>query len=415
MSLGIIEVITLLMGLSGLGVQHNPKPATPEQALEFAVADADVVAHVDAASIIPGNYKMLTSLQNQPQIKASPELAKAVRKVVAELDGPRGLVKNMVGIDITTDISDATAFVRVVPQQDPNVVVSVRGTFKPDTVDKIAKLSGHAAVKDASGAWVDTGDGNAVALTRGGVLIAGTTALVKERVAATWTKPSLAPGSKLGNVAEVLAQKPVFAVFLSLSQSARNGALANLKGQNFATDVIKRHKFASFAIFRDGIGWSWFDSSKQGLESMAQISDGVIELLRAFQVAPGGVSKIMLGALESYRGTSKQVDDVLRRKADVQKLVAQYTSDGNFKAQVNKDPAKLRLTVRLTGSTLSQVVPALGLAQLGLLGWLSLTGAPETDLQGPAQIVVPPPPRSSPPPRAVPPAQKKGSAPPKRP
>lgn len=414
MSIGIIEVITLLMGLTGLGVQHNPKPPTPEQALEFAVADADVVAHVDAASLIPGNYKVLTSLQNQPQIKASPELAKAVRKAVAEIDGPRGLVKSMVGVDITTDISDATAFVRIVPQQDPNVVVSVRGTFKPDTVDRIAKLSGHAAVKAASGAWVDTGDGNAVALTRSGVLIAGTSTLVKERIAATWTKPSLASGN-LGNVAEVLAQKPVFAVFLSLSQSSRNGALASLKGQNFATDMIKRHKFAAFAIFCDGIGWSWFDSSKQGLESMAQISDGLIELLRAFQIAPSGVSKIMLGALESYRGTSKQVDDVLRRKADVQKLVAQYTSDGHFKAQVNKDPAKLRLTVRLTGSTLSQVVPALGLAQLGLLGWLSFSGAPEAEAQGPVQIVAPPPPRSSSPSRATPPAQKKSSAPPKRP
>ena len=148
MSFGIIEVITLLMGLSGLSVQANPKPPTADQALEYAVADADIVAHFDAASVIPGNYKVLTSLQNQPQIKASPELAKAVRKAVAEIDGPRGLVKNMVGVDITTDISDATAFLRVVPKQEPNVIVAVHGRFKSDTIDKVAKLTGKAAVKE---------------------------------------------------------------------------------------------------------------------------------------------------------------------------------------------------------------------------------------------------------------------------
>ena len=406
MSFGIIEVITLLMGLSGLGVQQNPKAPTAEQALEFAVADADIVAHFDAASVIPGNYKVLTSLQNQPQIKASPELAKAVRKAVAEIDGPRGLVKNMVGVDITTDISDATAFVRIVPKQEPNIVVAVHGTFKADTVDKIAKLTGKPATKDASGAWVDTGDGNAVGLTKGGVLIAGTSSLVKERIASTWTKPSLATGTNLANVAEVINQKPVFAVFLSLSQGARAQVLAEMKGQNFASDVIKRHKFAAFAVFRDGIGWSWLDSTKNGLEAMAQISDGTIEILRAFQIAPRGFAKVMLGALESYRGTNKQVDDLIKRKADVQKLVESFSGDGNFKAQVNKDAAKLKLTVRLTGKTLSEVLPAAGIIPLGVLGFVS--GRAESsriEAPPPSQIVAPPPA----------PAPKKGNAPPKRP
>lgn len=407
MSFGIIEVITLLMGLSGLSVQANPKAPTADQALEYAVADADIVAHFDAASVIPGNYKVLTSLQNQPQIKASPELAKAVRKAVAEIDGPRGLVKNMVGVDITTDISDATAFLRIVPKQDPNVIVAVHGRFKPDTIDKLAKLTGKAAVKETTGAWVDTGDGNAVALTKGGVLLAGTSTLVKERLATTWAKPALTAGSNLGNVAEVINQKPVFAVFLTLSQTARAEALANMKGQNFASDVIKRHKFASFALFRDGIGWSWLDSHKNGLDAMGQISEGTIEVLRAAQIAPRGMAKIMMGALESYRGTNKQVDEVLRRKADVQKIVESFTGDGNFKAQVNKDPAKLKLTVRLTGKSLSEVLPAGGLIPLGFLAFV---GARKEPMQAspPAQIVAPPP-------RAPAPAPKKGNAPPKRP
>lgn len=406
MSFGIIEVITLLMGLSGLSVQPNPRAPTADQALEYAVADADLVAHFDAASVIPGNYKVLTALQNQPQIKASPELARAVRKAVAEIDGPRGLVKNMIGIDITTDVSDATAFLRMVPKQEPNVVVAVHGKFKVDTIDKIAKLTGKAAVKDTSGAWVDTGDGNAVGLTRGGVLIVGTSSLVKERLAPSWRKPALTPGSNLGNVAAVLNQKPVFAIFLTLSKSARSQALANMKGQNFATDVIKRHKFAGFAIYRDGIGWNWIDSNRRGLDAMAQISEGTIEVLRAAQIAPRGFAKIMLGALDSYRGTSKQIDEVIRRKGDIQKIFDSYTGDGSFKAQVDKNTAKLGLAVRLTGNSLSEVLPVGGLIPLGALGYLTARAGASAP---PAQLVAPPAPSNK---RAAPP---KGNAPPRKP
>jgi hypothetical protein len=407
MSLGIIEVITLLMGLSGLSVQHNPKAPTAEVALEFAVADADIVAHFDAASVIPGNYKVLTSLQNQPQIKASPELAKLVRKAVAEIDGPRGLMKSMVGVDFTTDVSDATAFLRFVPKQDPSVVVAVHGKFKADTITKIAKMTGKAEVKDTGGIWVDVGDGNAVALTKSGVMLAGSTALVKERIASTWQKPALTAGTTLGSVAEVINAKPVFAVVMSLSQTARTEALANMKSPNFLADVIKRHKLASFAIYRDGIGWSWTDNNKNGLDAMGQFSEGGIDVLRAAQIAPRGFAKMAMAALESYRGTNKQVDDLLKRKADIWKLVETYTGDGNFKAQVDKDPAKLTLKVRLTGKSLSEVLPAAGIIPLAVLGFV--TGRAEAT--PPAQIVAPPPPRTLPP---APPA-KKGSAPPKKP
>ncbi len=408
MSFGIIEVITLLMGLSGLSVQPNPRAPTADQALEYAVPDADVVAHFDAASVIPGNYKILTALQNQPQIKASPELARAVRKAVAEIDGPRALVKNMVGVDITTDVSDATAFVRIVPKQEPNVVVAVHGKFKTDTIDKVAKLTGKAAVKDASGAWVDTGDGNAVGLTRGGVLIVGTSSLVKARLAPSWRKPALTPGTNLGHVAEVLNQKPVFAVFLTLSQSARKEALAKMTSKNFATDVIKRHKFAGFAIYRDGIGWNWVDSNRRGLDAMTEISEGTIEVLRAAQIAPRGFAKIMLGALESYRGTNKQVDEVIRRKGDIQRIIESFSGDGAFKAQVDKNPAKLALSVRLTGKNLSEVLPVGSLVPLGALGYLTARAGSSPPPAPPAQLVAPPASKK-------PAAPPKGSAPPRRP
>jgi len=391
MSFGIIEVITLLMGLSGFSVQNNPKAPTPEVALEYAVADADIVTHFDAVAVIPHNYKILTSLQTQPQIKASPELAKMVRKAVAEVDGPRGLVKQMTGIDVTTDISDATAFVRFAPKQEPSIVVAVHGKFKPDTIDKVAKLTGKPVVKETSGTWVDTGDGNAVALTKAGVMLAGSSTLVKERIATTWKAPALTAGTTLGNAADVLRNKPVFAVVMNLSQTARNEALAEIENKpNFLSDVIKRHKLWSFAIYSNGIGWDWIDSSKAGLEAMAQMSEGSIEVLRAAQIAPRGFAKIVMGALESYRGTSKQIDDVIKRKADIQKIIESYSGDGNFQAKVDKDPAKLKLSVRLTGKSVSEVLPAGGVLPFALVGWLTMSK--EAAAPGPASIAAPPPP-----------------------
>src|SRR4051812_35074094 len=119
---GIVEIIALLLSLAGFGLQSNPKAPTADQALEYAMPDADVVVRFDAAAVIPGNYKVLTSLVDQPQIKASPELQKLVRQAINEIEGARGLAKSTTGIDFTTDVYDGTLFLQVPAQGDPKVV-----------------------------------------------------------------------------------------------------------------------------------------------------------------------------------------------------------------------------------------------------------------------------------------------------
>jgi hypothetical protein len=401
MSFGIVEIITLLMGLSGFSVGTNPKAPTADQALEYAVADADLIAHFDAGAVIPGNYKVLVNLPNQPAIKASPELLRMVKKAVAEVDGPRGLVKQATGIDLATDVSDATAFLKILPKQDPNVMVAVHGKFNTGTIEKVAKLTGKGAVKVGAAAWVDAGDGNAVAVTKNGVLLAGTGTLVKDRLADTWKAPPVAPGSTLASMAEVINGKPVFALAVSLSPTARTEALANLKGQNFLTDTIKRHKFGAFAVYKDGAGWTWIDSAKPGLDAMTTMSEGWIEILRAAQIAPRGFAKIVMGALESYRG-NKQVDELIRRKADIWKIVETYSGDGQFKAAVNADPKSLKLTVRLTGKSLSEVMPLGGLPLVGFFAFFVSKGespAQSPPMLMPAPTPVPPPARKPNPPK----------------
>ena len=71
MGIGIVEIITLLMGLAGFSVGTNPNAPTGDQALQYAMSDADIVVHFDAGSVIPNNYKVLKNLHNQPQNKAS--------------------------------------------------------------------------------------------------------------------------------------------------------------------------------------------------------------------------------------------------------------------------------------------------------------------------------------------------------
>lgn len=406
MNFGIVELITLLMGISGFSVGTNPKAPTVEQSLEYALPDADFVAHVDVGSLVPANYKVLTNLPNNPQIKANPELAKAVKKMVAEIEGPRGLVKGMTGIDLTTDISDATAFIKVVPRQDPMVVVAAHGKFSIATIDKVAKVAGKTSVKAGAGAWFDAGDGNAVAVTKNGTLLAGSLQLVQDRMADAWKGPALTAGTQLGNAADVLRGKPVFAVVMSLSATARADALSEIKGKNFLSDVIKRHKMWSFSVYRDGIGWSWIDSSAKGVDTMEQMSHGAVDILRAAQIAPRGFAKIVLGALDSYKGTNRQIDQMIARKGDIQKIVSTYTGDGQFKADVQKDAKAMKLTVRLTGKSLSEVMPLGGLlpvsAMFLLVGRESPTGFT-------------PVPQATTPARPLPPAKKQPAPAQKRP
>ncbi|HEU0036771.1 MAG TPA: hypothetical protein VFQ53_39440 [Kofleriaceae bacterium] len=412
--IGIVEVITLLLGLIGFGLQPNPKAPTADQALQYAMPDADIVVQFDAASVIPGNYKALTQLPDQPQIKASPELSKMVRQLVNEVEGARGIAKTATGIDLATDITDATMFVQLVPNKEPNFVAAVRGKLSTAVVDKIAKMSNKQSQKVGGGMMIEMGPRDpAIGVTKDGVMLAGTPALVRARLADTWKAPGRAAGSNLGYAQDVINARPVFAVVLTLSQAARKDLIPKLSGQqpqgpkkqNFLTDLVGRHKAFSFSMFHDGVGWTWFDSTKPGLEQMAMVSDGMIDMMRAAQIAPRGFAKILLGAIDSYKGTDKRVDEIIRRKADIMKIVESYTGDGNFKVQVDKDPAKLRLSVRATGKSLSEVIPAGFIGPAMVLGFFVAREKssamppppPATTVTPPVKPVAPPRPPGKPP------------------
>jgi hypothetical protein len=394
MSVGIIEIITLLLGMTGFGLQANPKAPTADQALQYALADADLAVHLDAASIVPGNFKLLSQLADQPQIKASPELQKLVRQAVGEIEGARGMAQLATGLDVTTDVSDATAFVRFAPDSEPSFVITVHGRFTPGNLEKIAKMASGTVSPLGTGTLVEPGATQpAIGLGKDGVLLVGTPGLVRDRLADGWKAPSHDAASSLATLADVINARPVFAVVLTMSQAARREVVRQLAGPGFATDVITRHKAAAFSVFRDGIGWTWLDSTRPGLDAMEQVSNGALDLLRAAQIAPRGIAQIAMGALDSYRGASPPFDELIKHKADLMKIVATYTGDGSFKVASDKNVKALRLTVRATGKSVSEVLPFGIVLPAAMIGFLE-TRAPAPTASTP--VIVEPAPAAKP-------------------
>lgn len=396
-SLGIVEIISLLLSIAGFGLQPNPKPATADVALAYAIPDADLVIHFDVTSVVPSNYKLLTALPNQPTIKADPNLARDMREIVANIEGFRGMAKVMTGLDLATDISDATAFVQFTKTDDkPNVLVAVHGKITQTAIDSIGKAVHAPVTKSGGGAMTQLDAKSAVAVTKDNTLLVGTAQLVKDRLVDGWKSPSHAANTNLGHAADMISAHPVVGISATLSPTARQMIAASGK-KNALTEIAARHKLAALSLYHDGIGWTWIDSSKQGLDAFAQMSDGMVDLLRAAQIAPRGFAKIAMGALEYYRGTNTQVDELLRHKDDLNKIMAAYTGDGQFKVDRKLDSTKLRLDVRATGKSASEVVPAGVIVPLAAIGFLVGRGTTTAPQPPTMQIPGPPPAAPSPP------------------
>ncbi len=399
MALGIADIVSLIMGLSGFGLQPNPKAPTVDAALQYAMPDADVVVHVDAVSFVPHNFKALTQLPELPAIKASPELSRMVTEAITQVDQGRKLATAMSGIDVVDDIADATAFFQIVPNHDPMFVIAVHGRFSTETIDKLATLTGAPPTKVGSGEMTTKGE-QAIGVTKDKVLLVGSTQLVKDRLADSWRAPAHRSGA-LAGAAEVIAGKPVFAIMVAMTPSARSyltPLIAN--GSAAAADLFTRCKAASFALYHDGVGWSWTDSSKDGFDAMVMLSDGVIDLMRASQIAPRGIAKIALGALESFK-SDPRIAAVLRHRDDLLKVVTGFTGDGTFRVKADKDAKGFKLTIRATGKSLSEVLPVGLVVPVALAGAVFALSERQQRPLPPAMIATPPT-RSLPPPRPAP-------------
>jgi hypothetical protein len=375
---GISEVITFMLALQGFGIDANPKAPSADAVLAYAVEDADVVLHVDVTAIGPRNYKALVALPDDPLVKANPDLLAMVKKVKANVEGVRGMSKAVTGLDPVNDLSSVTVFLDVVPDKEPTFLVVARGKIPSDFVKKLSTVSGGTTGDIDGRATVEVDAQTFVGTTKDGVLIVGPKSWVTPRVDDDWKKPARKKGSAWAAIAQRLDDKPFALAALKLDDKTAKWA-AKEADEPFLADLITGHELAVLALHSDGVTFQWKDKTKAGLDRVAMLSDGVVEMTRAMHVAPRGFAKIFLAAIDSYKGKDKDADELIKHKGDILKLVEAYTGDGKFKVAVDKDAKAKSLTVRATGKSLSDVVPAAAL--LPAMGFLVFSRESSSSVQ----------------------------------
>ena len=373
---GILEVISFMLAFGGVGVDANSKAPSADAVLAYAVDDADAVVQLDVAAVGPRNYKVLVGLADDPAVKASPEMLGMAKQIKANLEGVRGMAKSFAGIDPVNDITSVTVFVDLGPDGKTHQMAVARGTFPADFVKKLSGVAGGTAGTIDGRATLEMDPETFLGTAKDGALIVGPKAWVTPRVDDDWKPAKRAKGSAWAMIAKELDDKPFFMVAAKMDEKTAAGAAKEI-GDNFAGDLVAGHEVAIIGLHHDGLSIVWKDRTKAGMERVAQLADGTVELMRAAQIAPRGFVKIVLAALDSYKGKDKELDVLIAHKDDLAKLVEQYTGDGNFKVKSDKDGKARTFTLRATGKTLSDVVPvAMLVPAIGAGMWMSMSGSP---------------------------------------
>lgn len=373
------QIFSLLMALSGFGVDANPKAATADQVLEHSVDDADLIVHLDVAAVLPRNFKALTDLPNDPAIKPNKELVAMTRDVAAQATQARAMVKSMMGFDVVTDLQSITMYAKFRPDSDqPDVLIEVRGTIPTNLLQMVAKATG--GTPDKTGLALPDPKFY-LGVAKSGSILVGTTAWVKPRLADTWKAPARAAGSRGAKIAAILDEKP----FLAYAIQPSAGFLKMIEkehGKNAFSAILGDSDLLVGALRSDGVVWATYAKSAKGFDRAALAADGAIDLMRAFQIAPRGFAKIAVAYLDVYAGKSKEIDELIKHKDDVLKIVDQFSGDGQFTAKIDKDAKTRAVVVHATGKRLSEVLPVGLLVPIGATSWLVFaSGAKSPQMQ----------------------------------
>jgi hypothetical protein len=350
------QIFSLLMALSGFGVDANPNAPTADQVLEHSVDDADLIVHFDVAAVLPRNFKALVDLPNLPAIKADKDVQAMLKDVAAQANQGRAMVKSMAGFDPITDVTSITAYAKFTKVgAPPDFLVEVRGSVPADVVSKIAQATGSPLETFGGRSAVVIDKQYYLGVAKSGSMLFGTAAWVKPRLADTW-KPAVRPaGSRAARVAALLDEKPF--LLYAVQPSATLIALTEQGGKNPASAMLKDVDQVIASMRFDGLAWATYSKSAAGVERASMFAEGAIDLMRAFQIAPRGFAKVALAYLDTFAGQSKELDEVIKHKADILKIVDEFSGDGQFKAQIDKDAKAKGVVVHATAKHLSEVLP----------------------------------------------------------
>lgn len=368
-------VLAIILAITSFSIKSNPKAPDADVALAHAVDEADVVIHVDWKATVGDNYPTFQKLVDDPQIKQVPELAKALRDGITQVEGGRAMAKGMAGLDLVGDIASMTVFGKL-PQpgaHQPDFLVVVRGSFAVDLPSKLARgMAGKEETIDGRVAAA-MADGTLVGLTKSGVLIAGKRDWAAPRLADAWKPSTRVKGSAWATIATVLDKKPFFLAASKPSPEASARMVAMHGADNFGRDLISNHLLVIVAASATGLHWTYQAKDVAFAARMKTASEGMIELMRAGHLVPRGVAELVVAALPSYAGTSPAIDGAIKHKAKLMAAVNDLTGDGKFTASV-KLTGNL-VTVETKAKRISDVVPTGVLMGLGAIGFLTASQA----------------------------------------
>lgn len=392
----LAQIFSLLLALGGFGVDANPKAPTPDQVFEHAVDDADLIVHVDVAAVVPRNFKALTDLPTNPSVKGNPDLVAATKDLANQANQARAMVKSMAGFDFVTDVSSITLFGKMNTKGDMDGVVEIRGNIPSDLVAKVSKMTGSPMETFGGRSGVALPDHHYLGVAKSGSVLVGTDTLVKARLADTWKAPARAAGSKAARLAALIDEKPFFVMAFTPSATMVK-MIEGKAGKSAATAFLADLDLVAVTLRSDGMVWATYAKSAKGFDRAALAADGMIDLMRALQIAPRGYAKLVMAYIDLAAGKDKDIDELIKHKDDVLKIVDQFTGDGQFKAQIDKDAKAHSVVVHALGKKLSDVVP-FGLAiPAGAVAYLVFAGGRSSSTM---QMPPPPPPpvhRTAPP------------------
>jgi hypothetical protein len=377
MEAAFIKLITIFLSLGTVGVEPNPQAPAPAEVLRYAPASADAMVFVDFGAFVPNNYKALTGLPNEAAIKADKESRESARELVQMVESGRAMVKGMTGVDLASDLGWAAAWVRYPDAGDPRFLITVRGNFPNNLLDRAASAMGEKLRSIGAGKAIQSPDGNQmVGVTADGTVLVGTTSWVKARLGKRWKSRA-----RFRRLPKVFDRKPFLVVASSPSRRAVRRFSREISDPEAAAlrDLLTGHRFAALALTHDGVEWTWAARSTAGHDRAVQISDGLIDLMRAAHLATRGFVKLALGVAESYR-KEPMVAAILGYEKQILAVVDAVSGDGSFKVKVDDQRRKRTLHVRAWDKELSDVLPMAGAAPMvgaAAMFWLTAAGSPQ--------------------------------------
>ena len=359
MSVGFIQVIVLLTTLGGFGVSSNSKAPSGTEVMKYAPANADAMIHVDLQALVPGNYKLLQGLPNHKLVSQHAEARKGIEQMIREVEFARGMVKNRTGVDLVQDVHSLTAWAKFPSAGMPHLLVVVRGSFTDALLEAAAQMGGARSEIDGTKA-VQSPDGAIMLAVRQSEVILGSTDWVKARMSKSWKAPRVAGGSPSAKVRKMLDKKPFYLAASNPSKQAVRRMMSELPRDNVAADIVSGHKFGALALSSKGVTWTIDAHSKEGYERALMASEGMLDVFRASHIGTRGMGRVLMSALRSYRGKSKEIDMVLKHENELLDVMTKLTGDGKFRSNVKKNARGLSFTVTATGKKLSDVLPLMG-------------------------------------------------------